>query len=69
MITPIANEAVRLGFATAQIPCPRTWIGCLKKPVLNGLDVWMIFKLFMVMPLTSIYLIWQVRLMQQYRLA
>ena len=28
----------------------------------------MIFKLFIVMPLTSIYLIWQVRLMQKYRL-
>jgi hypothetical protein len=28
----------------------------------------MIFKLFIVMPLTSLYLVWQVRLMQKYRL-
>lgn len=68
MITAIANEAVRLGFAAAQIQCPKHWIWLLKKPVLNGLDVWMIFKLFIVMPLTSLYLVWQVRLMQRYRL-
>lgn len=68
MITAIANEAVRLGFASAEIPCPKLWHWLLKKPMLNGLDVWMIFKLFIVMPLTSIYLIWQVRLLQRYRL-
>lgn len=68
LITAVANEAVRLGFASAQIPCPKQWHWLLKKSVLNGLDVWMIFKLFIVMPLTSIYLVWQVRLMQPYRL-
>lgn len=68
LVTAVANEAVRLGFATAQIPCPKTWHWLIKKSTLNGLDVWMIFKLFIVMPLTSIYLVWQVRLMQRYRL-
>ncbi len=68
LITALANEAVRLGFASAQIPCPKQWHWLTKKAVLNGLDVWMIFKLFIVMPLTSIYLVWQVRLMQRYRL-
>ncbi len=68
LITAIANEAVRLGFAAAEIPCPSTWQWLLKKPTLNGLDVWMIFKLFIVMPLTSLYLVWQVRLMQKFRL-
>lgn len=68
LITAIANEAVRIGFASAQIPCPKQWTWLMGKPTLNGLDVWMIFKLFIVMPLTSIYLIWQVRLMQKYRL-
>jgi intracellular septation protein len=68
LITAIANEAVRLGFASAQIPTPDTLYWLLKKPLLNGLDIWMIFKLFIVMPLTSLYLIWQVRLMQKYRL-
>ena len=68
MITAIANEAVRLGFAAAQIPCPLPWQWLVHKPILDGLDIWMMFKLFVVMPLTSIYLIWQVRLMQKYRL-
>ncbi len=68
LITAIANEAVRLGFASAEIPCPKRWTWLMGKATLNGLDVWMIFKLFIVMPLTSIYLIWQVRLMQKYRL-
>jgi intracellular septation protein len=68
LITALANEAVRLGFASAAIPCPASWHWLMKKQTLNGLDVWMIFKLFIVMPLTSIYLVWQVRLMQRYRL-
>ena len=68
LITAVANEAVRLGFATAQIPCPNQLMWLLKKPLLNGLDIWMIFKLFIVMPLTSLYFVWQVRLMQKYRL-
>ncbi len=68
MVTAIANEAVRLGFAAAEIPCPKKWQWLIHKPMLNGLDIWMIFKLFIVMPLTSIYLFWQVKLMQKYRL-
>jgi intracellular septation protein len=68
LVTAVANEAVRLGFASAEIPTPSQLMWLLKKPLLNGLDIWMIFKLFIVMPLTSIYLIWQVRLMQKYRL-
>jgi intracellular septation protein len=68
LITAVANEAVRLGFASAQIPTPDQLMWLLKKPLLNGLDIWMIFKLFIVMPLTSLYFVWQVRLMQKYRL-
>jgi intracellular septation protein len=67
-ITAVANEAVRLGFASAEIPTPAAWMWLLKKPLLHGIDIWMIFKLFVVMPLTSLYLIWQVRLMQKFRL-
>lgn len=67
-ITAIANEAVRLGFATAEIPCPNKWLWLMRKEVLNGLDIWMIFKLFIVMPLTTLYFVWQVRLLQRYRL-
>lgn len=68
LVTAIANEAVRLGFATAQIPCPRKWTWLMRKEVLDGLDIWMIFKLFIVMPLTTLYFVWQVRLLQRYRL-
>lgn len=68
MVTAIANEAVRLGFAAAQIPCPRKWQWLVNKPILTGLDIWMIFKLFIVMPLTTLYMVWQVRLMQKHRL-
>jgi intracellular septation protein len=68
LVTAIANEAIRLGFAQAHIPTPDALMWLLKKPMLDGLDVWMIFKLFVVMPLTSLYLVWQVRLMQKFRL-
>jgi intracellular septation protein len=67
-LTAVANEAVRLGFATAHIACPTTWEWLMRKPVLDGLDIWMIFKLFIVMPLTGLYFVWQVRSMQRYRL-
>jgi intracellular septation protein len=67
-LTAVANEAVRLGFASAEIPTPNGWMWLMKKPLLTGLDIWMIFKLFIVMPLTSLYFVWQVRLMQKYRL-
>jgi intracellular septation protein A len=40
----------------------------LRKPFLDGLDIWMIFKLFIVMPLTTLYLVWQVRRLQKHRL-
>lgn len=68
LITAVANELIRLGFATSHIPTPDALMWLLKKPMLDGLDIWMIFKLFVVMPLTSLYLVWQVRLMQKYRL-
>lgn len=68
LVTALANEAVRLGFASTSIPCPESWTWLMRKPVLDGLDIWMIFKLFVVMPLTSLYFVLQVRSMQRYRL-
>lgn len=67
LMTALANEAVRLGFASAHIARPETWQWLLHKPVLDGLDIWMIFKLFIVMPLTALYFVWQVRAIQRYR--
>jgi intracellular septation protein len=68
LVTAIANEAVRLGFASANIECPQSWLWLLKKPMLSGLDVWMIFKLFIVMPLTGIFFVWQTRAMRPYQI-
>jgi intracellular septation protein len=69
LITAIANEVVRLGFATAHIECPKSWLWLLKKPMLSGLDIWMIFKLFVVMPLTGLFFVWQTRAMRPYQIA
>ncbi len=68
LITAIANEAVRLGFATVEIPCPSNWVWLIRASVIDGLAIWMIFKLFIVVPLTALYLVWQVKLLQKYRL-
>lgn len=68
LVTAVANEAVRLGFHSAAIPCPQSIAWLVKKPVIDGLDIWMLFKLFVVMPLTSLYFVWQVRVLQKYRL-
>jgi intracellular septation protein len=68
VVTAIANEVVRLGFASAQIVTPEAIMWLLKKDMLNGLDIWMIFKLFVVMPLTGLFFVWQVRAMKDYRL-
>lgn len=68
LVTAVANEAVRLGFASVSVPCPHSWLWLLRKPMLSGLDIWMIFKLFLVMPLTAVFFVWQVRVMRVHRL-
>lgn len=70
VITAIANEAIRLGFADAAIEIPAMDFGRFEiaERVLHGIDVWILFKLFVVMPLTGLYLYWQVRVLQRYRL-
>ena len=60
LITAIANEIVRLGATHVHISA--------FKRVITGVDIWILFKLFIVMPLTGLYLVWQVRLMQKHRL-
>lgn len=68
LITAAANEAVRLGFASASIPCPNSWHWLMGKTMLSGLDIWMLFKLFLVMPLTGVFFVWQARALQAYRM-
>ncbi|MEZ0303943.1 MAG: hypothetical protein ACAH24_18105, partial [Hyphomicrobiaceae bacterium] len=58
--TAILNEAVRLGFADAHIYALNR--------VFTGVDIWILFKIFVVMPGTGLFFWWQVRLLQKYRL-
>jgi intracellular septation protein len=60
LVTAVFNEAVRLGFEHAHF-----W--ALNR-LFTGIDVWILFKLFIVMPATGLYLWWQVRLLQRYRM-
>jgi hypothetical protein len=34
----------------------------------TGVDIWILFKIFFIMPFTALYFWWQVKLMQKYRL-
>jgi len=60
LATAIVNEAVRLGFAT-------THFMALNR-MFTGIDIWILFKLFIVMPVTALFMWWQVHLLQRYRL-
>jgi intracellular septation protein len=60
LITALVNEAVRLGFA-------HTHFFALNRDF-TGLDIWILFKLFGVMPGTALFFWWQVRLLHKYRL-
>ncbi len=60
LATAIVNEAVRLGVAHAHITALNR--------VFTGIDIWIMFKIFVVMPVTGLFFWWQVRLLQKYRL-
>jgi intracellular septation protein len=60
LATAVFNEMVRLGFAHAHI-------NALNR-VFTGVDIWILFKIFIVMPLTALFFWWQVRVLQKYRL-
>jgi len=60
LLTAVVNEAVRLGFADAHI--------IALNHVFTGVDIWILFKIFVVMPLTAVFFWWQVRVLQRYRL-
>ena len=60
LATAIVNEAVRLGFAHAHIVALNR--------VFTGVDIWILFKIFIIMPVTGVFFWWQVRLLQKYRL-
>jgi intracellular septation protein len=60
VLTAVANEAVRQGFEHASYEfLGRTFV---------GVDIWILFKLFIVMPLSGVFAWWQTSIMQKYRL-
>jgi intracellular septation protein len=36
--------------------------------VFTGVDIWILFKIFIIMPVTALFFWWQVRILQKYRL-
>jgi intracellular septation protein len=58
--TAIFNEAVRLGFDDFEM--------LALNRLFTGVDIWVLLKIFVVMPVTGLYFWWQLRLMQKYRL-
>jgi intracellular septation protein len=58
--TAILNEVVRLGFNDFEM--------FALDRIFTGVDIWILFKIFVVMPITAAFFWWQVRLMQKYRL-
>ncbi|MEO1206905.1 MAG: septation protein IspZ [Pseudomonadota bacterium] len=55
-----ANEAIRIGFWHSEQYNLLGW-------ETDGLNVWVMFKVVVVMPLTGLYAWWMTRLMQKYR--
>jgi intracellular septation protein len=60
LATAIFNEAVRLGFDDFEM--------LALNRLFTGVDIWVLLKIFVVMPVTGVYFWWQLRLMQKYRL-
>jgi intracellular septation protein len=64
IFTAVANEAVRQGFAGIDTVLATDW-GNIK---LDSVNIWIMFKLLIIMPLTGLFAWWQTRAMQKYRL-
>src|SRR5262249_47980355 len=60
LATAVVNELVRLS-------CARAHIFALNRDF-TGIDIWILFKIFITMPATGLFFWWQVRLLQRYRL-
>jgi intracellular septation protein len=58
--TAVLNEIVRLSFEDFEL--------FAMDRMFTGVDIWILFKIFIIMPGTAAYFWWQARLMQRYRL-
>jgi intracellular septation protein len=60
LATAVVNEAVRLGFDGFEL--------FALNRMFTGVDIWILFKIFIIMPSTALFFWWQVKLMQKHRL-
>ena len=60
LATAIINEVVRLGFSDFEM--------FALDRIFTGIDIWILFKIFVIMPVTAAFFWWQSRLMHKYRL-
>ena len=60
LATAIVNEVVRLS-------CAHAHVFALNR-VFTGVDIWILFKIFITMPVTALFFWWQARVLQKYRL-
>jgi intracellular septation protein len=60
LATAIINEVVRLGFRDFEM--------FALDRIFTGIDIWILFKIFVIMPITAAFFWWQSRLMHKYRL-
>lgn len=60
LATAVVNEIVRLGCAHAHV--------IALNRVFTGIDIWILFKIFITMPVTALFFWWQARVLQKYRL-
>ena len=58
--TAVINEVVRLGFNDFEM--------FALDRIFTGIDIWILFKIFIIMPVTAAFFWWQSRLMHKYRL-
>lgn len=58
--TAVINEVVRLGFSDFEM--------FALDRIFTGIDIWILFKIFVIMPVTAAFFWWQSRLMHKYRL-
>lgn len=61
VFTAVINEAVRQGFSSAQT-------FSIAGHAMDGVQIWILFKIFIVMPLGGIFAWWQTRIMHRYRM-
>ncbi len=60
LATAVINEAVRLGFDGFEM--------FALDRMFTGVDIWILFKIFIIMPFTALFFWLQVRIMQKHRL-